>query len=104
MVGEGELGNLHELPNLLGRLARVWTGVNIFAEERERAELAAHLEEALVLHELAEQLFRREDIVAFGEKRVRIDFLREERFRLPLDQRGRHQEEVGRDVEVQLLH
>jgi hypothetical protein len=100
-----EIRNVHPLPDLLGRLAGVRARENIVAEQGERAELATGFEEALVLAELAQELFRRKRIVAVGvRERVRIHLLWEEGFRLPLDQGRRHQEEVGGDVEVQLLH
>ncbi len=105
LEGEREPRHVHLLPDFFRGLARIRPGVNVVAEQRLQSEFAASFEETLVFAELAKQILRRKHlVVAKRKQRVRIGFDRKQGFRLPLDQRRRHQEEVRCDIEIQLLH
>ncbi len=104
LEGGRERRHFHRLPNFFRGLPGHRPLVDVVAEEREASKFLTGVEEALMLEELTKEIFRRKDVVVAEGERVRIDVDGKERFRLPLDQRRRHHEEIRRDVEVEFLH
>jgi hypothetical protein len=105
LVTQGQLRDVHLTPDFFDRRLAIRTSEDVLAQLRQFGQVLAGATEALEHLKLADELFLRQGgILVAGVGGVRVLFLGQQRLALPVEQGGGHDQEVGGDIEVELLH
>lgn len=105
LEGEGQIREIHFLPNFLDRGTPIGSTENIFAEPGQLSQAFAGRAETLMLLKLPDELFLGKLNVGFqSDGDVGLVFIGEERLAFPMKESRRHHQELACGIEVQFLH